>query len=336
MYNKLIILGIETSCDDTGISIYNNKNGILSEYIYNQITHIKYGGTIPELASRDHLKRIMKLILLTLKKVNYSFNDIHCIAYTKGPGLNGPLLIGAAIGKSLSYALKIPSIGINHLKAHIVISFLFDKTIDFPSLVLLISGAHTLLLKMLDFKTFFLIGGTLDDGIGETFDKVARSLNLVPMSGVSIEKQSKKIFSFTHLRFPQPLSKHSLNFSFSGLKTSVINNIKCRNMNSDSKSNVAYNFQNTVIKMIIDKCKIVLNTGSFKSILLAGGVSSNKELRLALSNVAESFNINVHLSPKKYCTDNGSMIAFLGFVNLVTGKYDANFFIKVFPNLKVN
>lgn len=336
MYNKLIILGIETSCDDTGISIYNNKNGILSEYIYNQTSHIKYGGTIPELASRDHLKRIMKLILLTLKKVDCSLDDINCIAYTKGPGLNGPLLIGATIGKSLSYALKIPSIGINHLKAHIAILFAFRKKIIFPSLVLLISGAHTLLLKMLDFERFCFIGGTLDDGIGETFDKIARSLHLIPMNGISIEKKSKNDFKFKNLRFPQPLSKYSTNFSFSGLKTSVINTIKISNINSETQSNIAYNFQNTIIKMITDKCKIVLNEDVFKSILLAGGVSSNKELRLALSNIAESLNIDIYLSPKKYCTDNGSMIAFLGFVNFITGKYDTNFFIKVFPDLKFN
>lgn len=336
MYNKLIILGIETSCDDTGISIYNNANGILSEYIYNQTSHIKYGGTIPELASRDHLKRLMKLILLTLKKADLSLDDINCIAYTKGPGLNGPLLIGATIGKSLSYALKIPSIGINHLKAHIAILFPFGKKIVFPSLVLLISGAHTLLLKMLDFECFYFIGGTLDDGVGETFDKIARSLNLIPMNGVSIEKQSSNDFKFINLRFPQPLSKQSLNFSFSGLKTSVINTVKISNINPESKSNISYNFQNTIIKMIIDKCRTILNKESFKSILLAGGVSSNKELRLAVSNIAESLHINIYLSPKKYCTDNGSMIAFLGFVDFVMGKYDNNFFIKVFPDLKLN
>lgn len=335
MYNKLIILGIETSCDDTAVSIYNNKNGILFEYIYNQTSHIKYGGTVPELASRDHLKKLLKLILLTLKKVQLSFNNLDCIAYTKGPGLNGPLLIGATFGKSLGYIFKIPTIGVNHLKAHIYISFLFNKKIKFPCLVLLISGAHTFLLNMTNFEYIFYLGSTLDDGIGETFDKVARSLNLNPISGISIEKSAEDIIKFENLKFPQPLSKYSSNFSFSGLKTSVINTIKTLDITKDFKSNISYNFQNTVIKMIINKCKIILMKSSFNSIILSGGVASNKELRFAVSNLAESLNLDIYLPPKKYCTDNGSMIAFLGFISLVAGKYDTNFFIKVFPDLKM-
>jgi len=335
MHEKLISLGIETSCDDTGIGIYCNKTGIISEYVYSQVIHEKYGGTIPELASRDHLKKIIKLIFLTLKKIKLTVENINCISYTKGPGLNGPLLIGACIGKSLSYSLKLPSIGINHLEAHISILFPFNKTIKFPSLIILISGAHTLLLNMTHFKIISFIGGTLDDGIGETFDKIARSLNLTPISGTSIEKQAAKKFKFKNLYFPHPLSKHSLNFSFSGLKTNIINTIHNSKIDANAKSNISYNFQNALIKILVNKCKILFKKKQFESIIIAGGVSANKELRLAISNVAEALNVDVYLSPIKHCTDNGSMIAFLGFMKYIDAKYDNNISINVFPNLKI-
>ncbi len=258
MYNETIILGIETSCDETGVSIYNNKKGILSEYTYTQTVHYKYGGIIPELASRNHEKKLLNLVILTLKKARIKLSDINIIAYTGNPGLSSSLLFGITFSKSLSYSLNIPSIEINHLEAHILISFLFNKKITFPSLVVLISGAHTILVEIKNYNTFLLLGKTLDDGVGEAFDKAARSLNIKPCNGLSIEKISKLKFNFENLKFPQPLSKSNcFNLSFSGLKTCVNKNIK-KNMLNLNKSNIAYNFQNTIIKTLLRKCKLLL------------------------------------------------------------------------------
>ena len=329
MHNKLIILGIETSCDETGISIYNNNKGILSEYVYTQKVHTKYGGTVPELASRDHIKRIFNILVFTLKKSNIKLNDLNGIAYTQGPGLNGPLLIGSSFSKALALSLSIPSVGINHLEAHILTSFMFFKT-DYPCLVVLISGAHTILLLMKSYKNFIFLGETLDDGVGEVFDKVSRSLHLNPANGVSIEKESFCNSIFTDLKFPKSFYKSGCyNFSFSGLKTHILNIIsKNKNINN-IKKNISYNFQNTVIKMLINKSSLVLKKYKFKSILLSGGVSANKELRLAFSNFASSLNIKMCLAPKQYCTDNGSMVAFLGFIKLLENKIDINLSIKI-------
>lgn len=330
MHNKLITLGIETSCDETAISIYNNKDGILSEYVYSQTSHTKYGGTVPELASRDHVKKILNLMIFTLKKANINICEINGLAYTKGPGLSGSLLIGSSFGKALGLSLSIPTIGVNHLEAHILTSFIFNKNIEFPCLIILISGAHTMLLKMNNYKNLILFGGTLDDGAGETFDKIARSLNLSPLNGKSIERISSQHFDFNNLKLPQSFYKSKCyNFSFSGLKTRILNIINNSIINTDVKANIAYNFQNTIIKTLINKSKYILKNHLIKSILLAGGVSSNKELRLAFSNFTLSLNIKVYFAPLKYCTDNGTMIAFLGFVKLLENAVDKNISIKI-------
>ncbi len=332
MINKLIILGIETSCDETGISIFNNKDGILSEYIFTQKIHIKYGGTVPELASSDHLKKIFNIIFFVSKKAYIKITDLNIIAYVKGPGLKGPLFIGASVAKSLSLFLNIPAIGINHLEAHILINLIFNINLKFPGLTLLLSGGHTMLLKLLNYKKLKIIGETLDDSVGETFDKVARLMKLSPITGLSIEKKIQYKFIYTKLNLAKFLRRSNCNnFSFSGLKSEIL-----RLNNKVDKLNLLYNFQNTVINIFTVKCrKFLYCDKSIKCIILAGGVSANKELRLALLNLTEEFNIDLNFLPKKYCTDNGTMIAFLGFIKNYDGFFDLKLNIDVFPDLRL-
>lgn len=329
MFNNLLILGIETSCDDTGISVFNNKNGILSEYVFTQKIHQKYGGTVPELSSRDHLKKIFNIINFVLKKKLIKFKNLHAIAYTKGPGLKGSLFIGASVAKSLSNFLKIPAIGINHLEAHFLINLAFNKKITYPCLNLLISGAHTLMILMKKYNQLNIIGETLDDGVGEAFDKIARLFNLKPFSGTTIEKKIKYKFIYNNLNLCKKMKNtKDYIFSFSGLKTEILRLYKKNN-----KYNLLYNFQITIILIFINKCRFFLKNNKIKYIILSGGVSANKELRLAISNLAEEFDINVNILPKQYCTDNGVMVAILGFIKIYDNYIDTDLNINTYPNL---
>lgn len=334
MKKKKIILGIETSCDEIGISIFNNEIGFISEYTYSQIIHEKYGGTIPELSSRENVKKLTNIVLFTIKKSKISTKEIKIIAYTKGPGLKGPLMIGSSVGKGLSYSLSIPCIGINHLEAHIIISLLFNKNIKFPCLVILISGAHTMILNFKNYDNLLLLEESNDDGIGEVFDKIARAMNLKPYNGKSIEEniENKNINLITKIL----INKKNLNtkLSFSGLKTKTINLIKTnKNYN---KSEICYKFQNEVINIITNKSKFLINKYKIKNLIIAGGVAANKELRLKLKECMLALKCDLYYLPKKYCTDNGSMIAFLGFIKTYEGYKEDNLNIKVIPELKIN
>ncbi len=335
MRNKNIILGIETSCDDIGISIYNNEKGFISEYTYSQLIHEKYGGTIPELSSRENIKKITSIIIFTLKKAKLKINQINTIAYTKGPGLKSPLMIGTSIAKSLSYSLKIPCIGINHLEAHIIISLLFNKTIAFPCLALITSGAHTMMLHLKKYNTMFLLEESQDDGIGEVFDKIARAIKLKPYNGSSIEKMAnnKKIHTVTKTLIKKNNNKNK-KLSFSGIKTNTINFIK-NNLNYN-KNETCYNFQTNVIKITTQKCKNLIQKYNITNLILAGGVASNREFRLNLKEYINSINGKFYYIPKKYCTDNGGMIAFLGFIKMHEGYKDKISNINIFPELKIN
>lgn len=333
----MIILGIETSCDETGIAIYDSINGVLFEYIYSQKIHSIYGGTVPELASKDHLKKIFRLIIFTLKSKKILLCDINFISYTIGPGLKSALFIGIFVGKSLSFSLGIPSIGVNHLKAHVIISFLFNKVIIFPAIILFLSGAHTFLIEMNGLDNFFVIGRTLDDSIGETFDKVARSLKLMPANGKTLESFSRSDFIFANLNYFNScyLSINS-NFSFSGIKSAVIRNINNSNLDENEVANISYNFQTALIRIICNKCLDLFRSEKYKCILLSGGVASNFFLRKTLKNYSYVFGINFCTQPVKYCTDNGLMISFLGFICINKNIFDKNFNIVVKPNIGFN
>lgn len=334
----MIILGIETSCDETGIAIYDKFNGIVCKYTYSQKIHYVYGGTVPELASNDHLKKIFKLIFLTLKLKRILIKDISLISYTIGPGLKSSLFIGILVGKTLSFALAIPSLGVNHLKAHIMISFLFNKKIEFPSLVLLLSGAHTFMIEINNFDVFFILGRTLDDSIGETFDKIARCLKLIPANGKTLECMSKKNFLISNLRyFNSCYFSTNLNFSFSGIKSSVIRHINSsKYITNNDICNISYNFQTTIIRLVCIKCLSLFPIKKYKCLLLCGGVAANFYLRKSLKNYAYIFDIKFCTQPIEYCTDNGVMISFLGFIYFNKNVFDYNFNVMVKPNIGFN
>ena len=307
------ILGIETSCDETGIAIYNTeKQSIISEQLFSQASkHAEYGGVVPELASRDHLIKIIPLIKLTLEEAKLEFSDLDGIAYTAGPGLRGPLLIGASIAKSLAFSLKIPSIGIHHMEAHLLINLLEDPAPKFPFLTLLISGGHCLLINAKELGSYEIVGQTIDDAVGEAFDKVSKLLELGYPGGPLIEKlaQSGDSSAFS---FPRPMiNKDNLDFSFSGLKTAVFYTLKdTKVINKQIKANIAASFQDAVADTLLIKSKKALEETKQNELVIGGGVASNKYIRKKL---VEGLNDNkIYFPPLERCTDNGAMVAFAG------------------------
>ena len=307
------ILGIETSCDETGIAIYNTeKQSIISEQLFSQASkHAEYGGVVPELASRDHLIKIIPLIKLTLEEAKLEFNDLDGIAYTAGPGLRGPLLIGASMAKSLAFSLKIPSIGIHHMEAHLLINLLEDPAPKFPFLTLLISGGHCLLINAKELGSYEIVGQTIDDAVGEAFDKVSKLLELGYPGGPLIEKLAK-LGDSSAFSFPRPMTnKDNLDFSFSGLKTAVFYALKdTKVINKQIKANIAASFQDAVADTLLIKSKKALEETKQNELVIGGGVAANKYIRKKLVEGLEGNKI--YFPPLERCTDNGAMVAFAG------------------------
>jgi len=319
------ILGIETSCDETGIAIYNTeKQSIISEQLFSQASkHAEYGGVVPELASRDHLIKIIPLIKLTLEEAKLEFNDLDGIAYTAGPGLRGPLLIGASMAKSLAFSLKIPSIGIHHMEAHLLINLLEDPAPKFPFLTLLISGGHCLLINAKELGAYDIVGQTIDDAVGEAFDKVSKLLELGYPGGPLIEKLAKSGDS-SAFSFPRPMTnKDNLDFSFSGLKTAVFYALKdTKVINKQIKANIAASFQDAVADTLLIKSKKALEETKQNELVIGGGVASNKYIRKKLVEGLEGNKI--YFPPLERCTDNGAMVAFAGSFYLSNNNHAKN------------
>ena len=307
----IIILGIESSCDDTSVSISFNKK-ILSNIISNQKVHEKYGGVVPELASREHQKNIIPTINLALEKANISKNQIDAVAFTRGPGLMGSLLVGASFAKSLSIALNKPLIEINHMEAH-VLSNCIDDNPQFPFICLTVSGGHTQIVHVRDINNISILGETLDDSAGETFDKCAKILGLNYPGGPEIEKKGLDGNKFA-FKFPFP-KVEDLNFSFSGLKTSVLYKVKDlsekEDLSEDAVNDIAFEFQNAAIDCLVKKSLKACLIERSQSLVLSGGVAANKYLREELEK--HKGTINLYYPDQKHCTDNGLMIAFAGF-----------------------
>jgi len=319
------ILGIETSCDETGIAIYNTvKHSIISEQLFSQASkHAEYGGVVPELASRDHLIKIIPLIRHTLEEAELELNDLNAIAYTAGPGLRGPLLIGASTAKSLAFSLDIPSIGIHHMEAHLLINLLEIPAPKFPFLTLLISGGHCLLINAKDFGSYEIIGQTIDDAVGEAFDKVAKLLELGYPGGPLIEKLAK-LGDPSSFKFPRPMTnKDNLDFSFSGLKTAVFYALKdTKVINKQIKANIAASFQDAVADTLLIKSKKALEETNQNELVIGGGVASNKYIRNKLIEGLKSSSI--YFPPIERCTDNGAMVAFAGSFYLGNNNQNKN------------
>ena len=307
------ILGIETSCDETGVAIFDTEsNSIVSEQLYSQASkHAKYGGVVPELASRDHLKKLIPLINLTIHESGYSLQELDGIAYTAGPGLRGPLLIGASTAKAMALSLNKPSIGVHHMEAHLLINLLENPAPSFPFLTLLISGGHCLLINAKSLGVYEIIGQTLDDAVGEAFDKVAKILDLGYPGGPKIEALSNQGNSLAY-DFPRPMTnKDNFDFSFSGLKTAVYYEYKKIDQISESqKADIAASFQEAVADTLLSKTKKALENTGLTELVIGGGVASNKYIRDRL--VTGLSNKNIFFPPIERCTDNGAMIAYAG------------------------
>ena len=317
----MFVLGIETSCDDTGIAIYHTTRGLLSHALHSQTTmHSEYGGVVPELASRDHIRRVLPLVKQTLNAAKLELKDLNAIAYTQGPGLAGALLVGSSFAAALSFALKIPAIGVHHLEGHLLSPLLSTNAPLFPFVALLVSGGHTQLMEVSDIGQYKLLGETVDDAAGEAFDKTAKLLGLSYPGGPAISELANK-FSRTSkaskFKLPRPmLHSGDLNFSFSGLKTAVLSLSKKYELTQEIRAEIAYSFQEAVIDVLTQKSMAALLQTSLNRLVVAGGVSANSQLRENLSKYAREKGIAVFYPDHKFCTDNGAMIALAGAMRL--------------------
>ncbi|AYN24447.1 tRNA (adenosine(37)-N6)-threonylcarbamoyltransferase complex transferase subunit TsaD [Buchnera aphidicola] len=309
------VLGIETSCDDTGIAIYDLSKGLLINELYSQKKiHANYGGIIPELASREHTRKIIVLLDKIFKKKNI-MKEIDLIAYTAGPGLVGSLLVGATFACSLAFSLNIPVLPVNHMEAHLLSPMLEYKSIEFPFIALLVSGKHTQIIAAYKLGKYEILGNSLDDAAGEAFDKISKMLELKYPNGRELSNLAAKGIK-NHFYFPRPMIHHSnLNFSFSGLKTFTSKVIKNSVLNMQQKANIARAFEDAVIDILLIKTKKALSQKGWNRLVIAGGVSANTLLRKRSQDMMKKcFNGKVFYSQLQFCTDNGAMIAYLGLL----------------------
>lgn len=330
------ILGIETSCDDTGIALYDSDKGLLINKIYNQKKlHNIYGGIVPELASREHMKAIISLLKQTFRKKN-TIEDINLIAYTAGPGLVGSLLVGATFACSLGLSLNIPVLPVNHMEAHLLSPMLEFKSIKFPFIALLVSGKHTQIIAAYELGKYEILGNCLDDAAGEAFDKTANLLGLSYPGGVQLSKLASQGIK-DYFYFPRPMINHpGLNFSFSGLKTFTAQIINKCGQSIQEKANIARAFEDAVIDILLIKTKKALKEKKWKRLIIAGGVSANYLLRKKSEQMMEKyFNGKVFYSSVKFCTDNGAMIAYLGFLRYLEAR-DSQLEILVKPKWSIS
>ena len=325
----MIVLGIESSCDETGLALFDSEKGMIGHIVNSQHDiHSKYGGVVPELASRDHVLKLVPLLDQLLNQKKISLSDIGLIAFTNGPGLLGPLLTGASFAKTLAWSLKIKSIEIDHLEAHIFSPMITEKELKLPFISLLVSGGHTVLTLVKDNSTYEVLGKTLDDSAGEVFDKVARHLGLPYPGGPEISKASSKTNRSSY-KFPRPMIKTDCyNFSFSGLKTHVTQLINKTQLNDSLISDIAYDFENAIIDVLITKTLRAAREHNIESIVIAGGVSANEKLRARCNT--EKGEKKIFFPDMAYSTDNGAMIAYMGWLKL--SKISVSSSLEINPN----
>ena len=314
------IIGIETSCDETGIAIYDDEKGLLSHQLYSQIKlHADYGGVVPELASRDHVKKAVPLIKAALAEANLTPADIDGVAYTAGPGLVGALLVGATIGRSLAYAWNVPAVPVHHMEGHLLAPMLEETPPEFPFLALLVSGGHTMIVEVRSIGDYQILGESIDDAAGEAFDKTAKLMGLDYPGGPLLARLAEK-GTPGRFKFPRPMTdRPGLDMSFSGLKTFTANTISAEGDDEQTRADIAYAFQEAVCDTLVIKCKRALDQTGLKRIVIAGGVSANKALRAALEKLAQKRGGAVYYPRTEFCTDNGAMIAYAGMQRLKNG-----------------
>ena len=316
----MLILGIETSCDETGLALYDAQaGGLLAHAVHSQIAmHEAYGGVVPELASRDHIRRLVPLSRQVLERAGRTIEDIGAIAYTEGPGLAGALLAGAAFARSLAQALAVPAIGIHHLEGHLLSPLLSARAPQFPFVALLVSGGHTQLMRVQQVGRYELLGETQDDAAGEAFDKTAQLLGLGYPGGPALSKLAES-GDPKRYRLPRPMiASGDLEFSFSGLKTAVLTLLKKEIQ--PEKKDLAREFVDAVVDVLVAKCLLAMQKTGLTQLVVAGGVGANKQLRAALNAKAAESGFDVFYPEPELCTDNGAMIAFAAALRLQAGK----------------
>ena len=307
----MLILGIETSCDETGVALYDSREGLLADALHSQVElHALYGGVVPELASRDHVRRLIPLVRTVLERAGRTVEDVDLLAYTQGPGLGGALLVGASVASGIGLALDLPVVGIHHLEGHLLSPLLADPRPDFPFVALLVSGGHTQLMRVDGVGRYALLGETQDDAAGEAFDKTATVLGLGYPGGPALARLAQS-GDPARFAFPRPmLGSGDLNFSFSGLKTSVLTRARNEDKGEATRADLAASFQAAVVDVLVAKCMLALDREGLERLVVAGGVGANTLLRERLESEAARRGAHVYFPPLRLCTDNGAMIAF--------------------------
>ncbi len=314
------VLGIETSCDETGIAIYDDEKGLLANELYSQVKlHADYGGVVPELASRDHVRKTVPLIQEAMKSAGLSARDIDAVAYTAGPGLVGALLVGATVGRALAFAWNVPAVPVHHMEGHLLAPMLEENPPDFPFVALLVSGGHTQLISVTGIGEYQLLGESIDDAAGEAFDKTAKLLGLDYPGGPMLSKLAAN-GNPGRFTFPRPMTdRPGLDFSFSGLKTFAANTIRDNAPDPQTHADIARAFEDAVVDTLMIKCRRALDQTGFKRLVMAGGVSANRTLRAKLAEMMTKRGGEVFYARPEFCTDNGAMIAYAGMVRLKAG-----------------
>ena len=327
-----ITLGIESSCDETGIALYQMGRGLLAHALHTQVAmHSEYGGVVPELASRDHVKRAVPLIRKVLAQADVSLEKIDAIAYTQGPGLGGALLVGASIANSLGFALNIPTIGIHHLEGHLLSPLLSDPAPEFPFVALLVSGGHTQLMRVEGVGRYELLGETVDDAAGEAFDKSAKLLGLGYPGGPALSRLAQS-GSPGKYKLPRPmLHSDSLDFSFSGLKTAVLTLVRQNDLNDQARADIAWATQEAIVDVLARKARAALAQTGLSQLVVAGGVGANRLLRERLTHDIEKRGGRVFYPELEFCTDNGAMIAYAGALRLAQNQENRDYRFDVKP-----
>lgn len=316
------VLGIETSCDETGIALYDSTRGLVAHQLFSQKAHNVYGGVVPELASRDHIRKTLPMIQAVIAEAGLCPQDIDGVGYTAGPGLIGALMVGAMVGHTLAFAWNVPAIGVHHLEGHLLAPMLEDEKPTFPFLALLVSGGHTQLIQVEGIGRYQILGESLDDAAGEAFDKTAKLLNLPYPGGPELANiaatGNRQAFAF-----PRPLLREGLDFSFSGLKTSVANTIaRFPDRSTRPDKDIAASFETAVVDTLIAKSLRALNMTGLTQLVVAGGVGANRYLRETLTALAVQHGFSVYYPRPSFCTDNGAMIAYAACQRLQAGQSD--------------
>lgn len=323
----MLVLGLETSCDETGVALYDSEHGLLADALFSQIDlHRVYGGVVPELASRDHVKRMLPLIRQILDEAGRDACQIDAVAYTAGPGLVGALLVGASCAQAMAFAWGVPAVGVHHMEGHLLAPMLEEQPPAFPFVALLVSGGHTQLVKVDGIGRYELLGESIDDAAGEAFDKTAKLMGLRYPGGPEIAALAER-GTPGRFTFPRPMTdRPGLDFSFSGLKTSTLTTWQqCRSAGDDgeqTRCDIALAFQQAVVDTLTIKCRRALKQAGLNSLVIAGGVSANIALRQSLEAMLAELKGQVFYARPRFCTDNGAMIAYAGCQRLLAGQQD--------------